>query len=322
MSHRGASADMPKLEAAGRLFALAGATIFERGWLSSNNVLFVAPGADQGVLVDSGYWTHQDQTVSLVRNALGERTLSSVLNTHLHSDHCGGNAALVRAFGSKVIVPAGEREKVQAWDESLLTYRDTGQGCPRFSCDAVVANGARVRLGPLEWEAIAAPGHDPESIVLYQADLRLLVSADALWQNGFGVVFPEIEGESAFGDVRDTLDLLSQRRIDWVIPGHGPPFDEVPAALARARARLATFLADPTRHAAHAAKVLVKFHLLEVQSQPLDELLEWMAGVRYLQLLHRVHFGPRGRHEWMRGIVESLCDSSAAIVQGERVFNN
>ena len=40
--------------------------------------------------------------------------------------------------------------------------------------------------------------HDPESIVLYQPGLRVLISADALWENGFGVVFPELEDRTLF----------------------------------------------------------------------------------------------------------------------------
>ena len=41
--------------------------VFERGWLSSNNVLFTG---DAPALVDSGYVTHAPQTLALVRHAL------------------------------------------------------------------------------------------------------------------------------------------------------------------------------------------------------------------------------------------------------------
>src|SRR5207237_217473 len=70
--------------------------VFERGWLSSNNVLFL--GREETALVDSGYATHAEQTVALVTHALGGRTLDRLVNTHLHSDHCGGNAALQATF--------------------------------------------------------------------------------------------------------------------------------------------------------------------------------------------------------------------------------
>jgi glyoxylase-like metal-dependent hydrolase (beta-lactamase superfamily II) len=72
-------------------------TVFERGWLSSNNILFT--GQHSGAaLVDTGYCTHSAQTLALVQSALGGRPLERILNTHLHSDHCGGNAALQQAW--------------------------------------------------------------------------------------------------------------------------------------------------------------------------------------------------------------------------------
>lgn len=69
-----------------------GVTVFERGWLSSSNVLLV--DGERAALVDTGYCTHTEQTLALVAKALPDRPLDLVLNTHLHSDHCGGNAAL------------------------------------------------------------------------------------------------------------------------------------------------------------------------------------------------------------------------------------
>src|SRR5262245_49197489 len=75
-----------------------GLTVLERGWLSSNNLLLHDPQAGDWLL-DSGHCVHAAQTVELVRHALQGRPLVRLLNTHLHSDHCGGNAALQRAFG-------------------------------------------------------------------------------------------------------------------------------------------------------------------------------------------------------------------------------
>src|ERR1700741_903885 len=104
-------------------FQEAGITVLERGWLSSNNVLLASGSAGEAVLIDSGYSSHAEQTVALVRNALKGRSPDRVINTHLHSDHCGGNHALQQAFGCAIDVPSGEVDKVDAWDEAALTYR-------------------------------------------------------------------------------------------------------------------------------------------------------------------------------------------------------
>ena len=300
-------------------FLAAGLVLFERGWLSSNNVLFLPAAKGEAVLVDTGYWSHQEQTVALVRRALGDRPLARIVNTHLHSDHCGGNAALHSAYGCEVLVPAGEEEKARLWNEDRLTYRATGQRCPRFPVDGAVVAPDGIELGGKPWQVIPSPGHDPESFVVYQADLRLLISADALWENGFGVVFPELEGLSAFDDLAGTLDTLSGLAIDWVIPGHGRPFADAAAAIDRARKRLAVFIADPRRHASHAARVLTKFHLLEVQSQGVEEMLAWMHGVPYLQRLHAEYFSAAEFRTWGLELIGDLCRGGAARMDGQTV---
>uniref|UniRef100_UPI0035A10BAD MBL fold metallo-hydrolase n=2 Tax=Delftia TaxID=80865 RepID=UPI0035A10BAD len=75
-----------------------GMTVLERGWLSANNIVFAAdpadPQDDGAAVVDTGYVSHADQTVLLIEQTLAGQPLARILNTHLHSDHCGGNAAL------------------------------------------------------------------------------------------------------------------------------------------------------------------------------------------------------------------------------------
>jgi glyoxylase-like metal-dependent hydrolase (beta-lactamase superfamily II) len=88
--------------------------VFERGWLSSNNILFIGKGS--AALVDTGYCTHAQQTMELVSAALKGRSLDHIVNTHLHSDHCGGNAALQAAY------PAVQTHGVGRGAIELSTY--------------------------------------------------------------------------------------------------------------------------------------------------------------------------------------------------------
>lgn len=303
-------------------FDAARLQIFQRGWLSSNNVLFEGGGEkDEAVLIDSGYCTHAPQTVALVREALGARKLDRIVNTHLHSDHCGGNHALQLAFGCRIDVPAGEAGKVDRWDESQLTFRDTGQQCPPFRRTGSIRDGDEIECGARSWKVISAPGHDPESIVLYQPVLEILISADALWENGFGVVFPELEGRQAFDDVRRTLNRLADLRVKWVIPGHGAPFQGLESAVGRAHRRLDGFVSDPARHSRHAAKVLIKFHLLEVQRRSLSELLEWLEATKFMRLSHIEYFKATEFRSWCLTLLEELAKSKAIAIDDQLIRN-
>jgi glyoxylase-like metal-dependent hydrolase (beta-lactamase superfamily II) len=253
--------------------------VIQRDWLSCNQVLFFdddrdAPGA---TLVDSGYAKHAETTVALVRRVLERRGrlaqgLRRLVNTHLHSDHCGGNAAIVRAFGCPVYVPAPELDAVRRWDEDALTFAGTGQRCERFHADGGILPGQTLLLGGAAWDVHAAPGHDPHSLILHCPEHRLLVSADALWENGFGVIFPELDGESGFAEQRAVLELIAALQVDFVIPGHGAPFGDVRGALDRAMRRLDAMQADPARNARNALRVLIKFLLLDRERVPFEAL--------------------------------------------------
>jgi glyoxylase-like metal-dependent hydrolase (beta-lactamase superfamily II) len=292
----------------------------ERGWLSSNSLLLTGP--NDTVLIDSGYHTHAEQTLALVRHALRGRPLNRLINTHLHSDHCGGNAAVQTRWPSvRTSIPPGCAEAVRLWDEAGLTYKPTGQSCPCFRFDDVLQPGTPFGAGGRSWEVHAAPGHDPDSVLLFQPDTGVLLSADALWENGFGVVFPEIYGEPGFDDVGRTLDLIEQLQPTTIVPGHGRVFTDVSGALARARERLKLFMEQPLKHASHAAKVLIKFHLMDIQGCPVESLHEWAQTSSYLKTLHRSHFQQQTMREWTGGLMDALVRSGVLAQQGDRVVN-
>jgi glyoxylase-like metal-dependent hydrolase (beta-lactamase superfamily II) len=287
--------------------------VLERGWLSSNNVLCI--GRDETALVDSGYVTHAPQTLALVRQALHGRRLDRLVNTHLHSDHCGGNAQLVQAYGCHVTIPAAEAAKVAAWDEDALSYRATGQQCARFAFDATLAPGESLLLGDLPWQVLGAPGHDPHALLFFCPAEGVLISGDALWENGFGVVFPELAGEPGFDEVGATLDLIASLDARVVIPGHGAVFGDVAQAVARARSRLAYLSADPVRNAENAVKVLLKFLLLERRALALDAVPSLLASI---PLVERVRTGLLGRDadELAQWAAAALLRAGAARVEG------
>ncbi|HOF51170.1 MAG TPA: MBL fold metallo-hydrolase [Rhodoferax sp.] len=298
----------------------AGVSVFERGWLSSNSILI--QGAQGNALIDSGYCTHADQTLALVQSALQGKPLHLLLNTHLHSDHCGGNAALQAAYPAlRTSIPPGLADQVLRWDPQALTYEPTGQNCPRFTFDALLLPGTEMPLGDSTWQVHAAPGHDTHSVILFEPVSRTLVSADALWERGFGVVFPELDGDDAFAEVADTLDVIEALRPALVIPGHGSPFTAVDAAIAVARQRLHGFVANPTKHLQYAAKVLLKFKLLELQHVEQAGLLQWVQATPYFKAMFDQLYADLSLEEGVSRLVQDLVRSGAATVEGGVVYN-
>jgi len=253
--------------------------VFVRDWLSANHVVLRSDAGS--VVIDSGYDKHAPLMLALVasRTGLDGRPLATLVNTHCHSDHIGGNAALRRAYRCAIAVPAGEAPLIEAWDQQALLYDYADQRAERFDVDEILMPGRTYVWGDLEWRALAAPGHSMGALVFFNDEHGILISGDALWQNGYGIVMPPAIDPAALPATRATLEMLAALDVRCVIPGHGEPFTDVRDALARAFARTAAFEADPMRTVRHVLKALFVFALLDRERMPVDALPAYVERV-------------------------------------------
>ena len=264
--------------------------VIVRDWLNANHILL--KGRDRTVLADSGYGRDATITLAKVSAELAGRPLDWLVNTHCHSDHMGGNAAVRRAHGCRLSIPVGEAPLIDAWDEQTLWLSYADQRCERFAFDDTIAPGDVLDWGDLAWRAIAAPGHDMGALMFHCEEERLLITGDALWENGFGVVLPGPGREERLAAARSTLESIAGLDVGTAIPGHGAPFSNVAEALERSLRRLEAFERDELRMARHVLKVMFVFSLLDRQRLPLGRIPEYLATVplyadfnaRYFQL--------------------------------------
>ncbi len=265
--------------------------VIVRDWLNSNSVLI--RGSRETALIDSGYSTCAGEILRLLQRpeALGSRRLDRLINTHCHSDHAGGNATLRSTYRCRVSIPQGEAALVARWDTRALWLDYADQYCDPFLYDDVIAPGERLILGDLEWEAVPVPGHDMGALAFYCEEARLLVSGDALWERGLGVIAPESGEPVRLKAARQALEFLARLDVETVIPGHGPPFSDVEAALERAFKRLEAFQADPSRTARHFLKVMLMFTLLEKGRMPLAALPAYLEAVDAYREVNRRFLG-------------------------------
>ena len=265
--------------------------VFVRDWLSANNILLRS--RDGNVLIDSGYVRHAPLTLALLATTrgLGDEPLAQLVNTHCHSDHIGGNAAVAAAYDCPIAIPQGEAALVERWDTKALLLDYADQDAPRFTVSSVLTPGSAHVWGDLEWQALAAPGHDMGALVFHNAEHGLLISGDALLHQGFGFVMPPEIDPDALPATRRTLEMLAGLDLRVVIPGHGEPFTDVGPALDRAFRRVAAFEADPTRLARHALKVILTFALLDRRRLALADLPAYVDRVGILRDFNALFFG-------------------------------
>jgi glyoxylase-like metal-dependent hydrolase (beta-lactamase superfamily II) len=292
--------------------------VIERGWLSSNNILLF--DGDDATLVDSGYQTRSEQTVALVRESLEGRRLAQLINTHSHSDHIGGNAAVQRAFGCSISVPEGMAEAVANWDEAALLLSVAAQTGERFVADHLLSIGQTVSMGGEGWQALAAPGHDMDALVFFNPERRILISGDALWRDGFGILFADVLGTGdGLGEARRTLEAIARLPVDVVIPGHGEPFVEVEDALERAFGRLRAFEEDGSRMARNAIRACFTFSLMDTGYFPRDDLAEHLHTVPLYREANRrfLDMSPDALSQWL---VADLVRAGVAREDGKRLI--
>ncbi len=272
-----------------------------RGWLNSNQVVLLAPG--ENVLVDSGYCTHRERTLEILasREGLDRQPLERLVNTHCHSDHMGGNAAIASAYGCRITIPAGEVKHVRPWTPQSAWMEELDQRADPFHFDDTIAAGESFEGGGYEWEAYAAPGHDMDALMFFEPMHRILVSGDALWENGMGFVWP-MEGANPYIDAaQETLAAIERLNPAVVIPGHGDIFSDAGGSIASVRSRLDAFERDPAKNARHGTKVMFVFALLDKGSMPAAEVPDYLARVPFYSDVSQRFMGlaPAALAEWL-----------------------
>jgi glyoxylase-like metal-dependent hydrolase (beta-lactamase superfamily II) len=158
-------------------------------------------------------------------------------------------------------------------------------------------------------------------VLLFAHDKRLLISADALWENGFGAIFAELEGEPGFAAQRRVLETIRQLRPCAVIPGHGAPFADADAAIDRALARLEALAADPQRNARHVVKVLLKFWLMQARSATLARVVGHFETARYFHVVREHYFQNDALATMIERALQELAKAGSVAIDGDVIRN-
>ncbi len=258
---------------------LPGLYFFERGYLNGNHL---AAAGEVPTLVDTGYASGLAATLqNLAAVGIEPAAVRTLVNTHLHCDHVGGNPALQGASGCRAWLHRAARPAVENGDRRATWWDYYGQAGEFFPVGRWLEDGEEVLLGVHPFQVVHVPGHAPDLIALYHPGEKLLLSSDALWERGLAVVTPEVEGDDAPRRWLDSLERLSGLDVDRVYPGHGAPFGDFVGALEQTRSRLELYCADPHTMADDLLRKITVYTLLMRGHRPEAGFFDQLCATRW-----------------------------------------
>lgn len=195
-------------------------------------VLLQVSGTDSNIYiigdtaVDSGTGLNFNRMYQLLKAAqIDPKAIRTVVNTHAHYDHAGGNGYFLNA---KTAMHENDAPALEEGDEEycMVGFFD-GKLRPR-KVDQKLKSGDRLSMGAHNFEVIHTPGHTRGSICLYDASSRLLITGDTVFSDSIGRV--DLPGSDP-GAMKESLNALSRLKVDRILPGHGEPVQSGGGAL-------------------------------------------------------------------------------------------
>ncbi len=184
----------------------------EQGMLDCNT--YVIAG-EPGLIVDPGNPDYLETKVEAMRrDGLDIEKIGTILNTHLHIDHCGANEAFKQLSGARIALhPVQKRNyKLVVIDGARVFGMTPGE----FTEDAILEEGS-LTINATEIEMIEAPGHSPDCVCFYLKKGKILVCGDVLFEMNTGRV--DLPGGSV-ADLKQSIEALSKMAIEYLLPGH------------------------------------------------------------------------------------------------------
>jgi hydroxyacylglutathione hydrolase len=144
-------------------------------------------------------------------------TLKTIINTHGHFDHVGGNRALKEATGAPILIHSGDAPMLAQLANSAAAWGMQVENSP--APDRLLEDGDEIGFGDLTLRVIHTPGHSPGGIALFTPG-HLFVG-DTLFAGSIGRTdFPGGDYGTLIQSVRQRLFTLGDEV--QVYPGHGP----------------------------------------------------------------------------------------------------
>lgn len=187
----------------------------EVGPLSVNCYVIACEESREGVVVDPGGDVAQ---IERLVQKLGI-TVRTVINTHGHFDHIGGNRQAVETFGARLLIHKADAPMLGRAADVARKYGLKGEDSP----DAAdfIEDGMTIDAGSIRIKVLHTPGHTQGGCCLYIEKEKKVITGDTLFADSIGRTdLPGGSHEQLLESIRTRLFTLPDDVTAY--PGHGP----------------------------------------------------------------------------------------------------
>lgn len=172
---------------------------------------YVVRDNGEALIIDPG-----EVTAELLE-AIEGYTVKTVVNTHCHCDHCGGNAEILQKTGAELICHKAELGLLRGLPQQGMMFGVPFDPSP--DPDRFIKEGDTVSVGGTTFDVREAPGHSPGHIVLVGEGF--VISGDVLFAGSIGRTdLPGGNYNQLIHSIKTKLFTLPDETV--VYNGHGP----------------------------------------------------------------------------------------------------
>ena len=169
----------------------------------------------EGIVVDPG---GDLDKISAVVKRHGLKILT-IINTHGHVDHLGGNRQALTAFGARLLIHLDDAPMLGKSAEVARMYGIPGENSPE--ADAYLTDGMEILVGTHRLKVLHTPGHTQGGCCLYFEDEHKVITGDTLFADSIGRTdLPGGSHDQLLNSIRTKLFTMPDNVIAY--PGHGP----------------------------------------------------------------------------------------------------
>ncbi|MEL7535843.1 MAG: MBL fold metallo-hydrolase [Pseudomonadota bacterium] len=201
-------------------------------------ISYLIVGDERAVLLDTGLGIGDIATLAA---AITNRPIT-VVNSHAHYDHIGGNHAFADIRGrattfSRARSAGADNATVRDYLRGDWLARPLPDGMSvdayrilSYAAPATLTDGERIDLGGVELEVLLTPGHTDDSLCLLDRANGLLFTGDTFYP---APLYTHLDGGDLDAYQRSAERLAELARdVELILPGHNEPVAD-PAVLLR-----------------------------------------------------------------------------------------